>query len=233
MILHPPAKCRSCGMVGPAFGFAMQNSRSISFKGCTDGPCPNCGGTRDVLDGVYDAVGPVLTLLSGPATTFEVLKRAAMVVRDSREAGESEEKTIERVAEILPSFKKFKGQASKVTVWLALTALTYLGGKFADKVVDPLLKGEDKTQLEIHAMLKDAAEHAQKQRELAAQRAGVQEPSLPGSSSRSRPTQSGTARKGEPIKPQFPKSMAKVEREWNKSHPYKLGQSANKKPEGK
>lgn len=124
-VSHPPAKCRSCGKVHPATAFAMENSFGISFSGCQVA-CPFCGSISDVLDGTYDFYGDVVKLLSGPESTISVLKQLAQTVKDSVAAGESAEKTVERITEIAPwlnGIRNFaKGQVVSL-VWAALGAI--------------------------------------------------------------------------------------------------------------
>ena len=57
-----PAVCRTCATVFSS-GIVAKNSRNLSLSGNTSGPCPNCGGTGDVISGRFDVVGGVITAL--------------------------------------------------------------------------------------------------------------------------------------------------------------------------
>ena len=210
----PPAKCRQCSMVFPAPGFFFSNSTNITLKGTSGSPCPYCGGFYDILDGVYDFVGDAITLLSGPDATLQVLRRAAIIVRDSQAAGESPEKTVERVAEILPGFERAKGYARSFAVGVALWALQYAAGKMADVHVDPLMGKDAPPPVEISAVIKDAVEQAMKARDDAALHAGIAQRRL----EKSPTVTSGLAGKVNPTGPQFPKSIAKLQSDLNKRY---------------
>jgi len=51
-----PAICLTpnCNTLFPS-GVELQNARNISFQNCKSGPCPKCGGTGKIPDGLYDA----------------------------------------------------------------------------------------------------------------------------------------------------------------------------------
>lgn len=218
---YPPALCRSCRRIVPAYGFSLENSRSISFQGISGGPCQYCGGTWDVLDGVYDAVGPVLSILSGPDSTYEALMAAAAIVERSKAAGESEAKTVERVAEVLPSIKKLRGPLKGFLVAAAFWAITYAANKVADLAVDPLLKKPDITSAQYQQVLRDAAEHGARAYEEAARKASV----APSPGSATPPPHPKTGQ----LPPRFPKSMEKLASESKKRYRY---QGSQWRPEG-
>jgi hypothetical protein len=154
--------------------FNFSNSTGISFAGCTDGPCPKCGGELEVLDGTYDFIGQeAVRLLAGPETTLAALRKAAQVAADSQAAGESAEKTASRLAEILPSFKKLVANPlGKAAIGVALFALQYLGEKALDRYFDgaaePALSA-----VQLEQVVKGAVEQALAARDAAAEKAGV------------------------------------------------------------
>jgi hypothetical protein len=67
-------------------GIVAENSRDISFTGCTAGPCPNCGGTGEVPDGVYDFVGDTIRVVASTGYSRQQLERLAALVVQAREA---------------------------------------------------------------------------------------------------------------------------------------------------
>jgi hypothetical protein len=81
-----PAICRTCGTVFPS-GIVADNSRDIMFTGCTAGPCPKCGGTGEVPDGVYDFVGEAMRVVAAPSCSRERLERIAAILAQARQAG--------------------------------------------------------------------------------------------------------------------------------------------------
>ncbi|MCT8178130.1 hypothetical protein [Variovorax sp. CY25R-8] len=178
----------------------------MTIKGSTT-TCPRCGLQADIQDGDYSLENDVLEYLSGPGVTFDALRAAAEIVRSSQAAGESPERTIERAAVAIPALSKLKGKARSTVAWIALTALAYLGGKFADKWVDPLVKPPEMKPAELQAIVKDALEQALKQRADAAAKAGIVDPSPSAAPSPPAP------RDGEVGAPRFPKSMEKLQRQ--------------------
>lgn len=83
---HVPAICRTCGAVFPS-GIVADNSRDIMFTGCTAGPCPRCGGTGEIPDGVYDFVGEAMRVVAAPSYSRERLERIAAILAQARQAG--------------------------------------------------------------------------------------------------------------------------------------------------
>jgi hypothetical protein len=81
-----PAICRTCGTVFPS-GIFAENSRDITFTGCTAGPCPRCGGMGEIPDGVYDFVGDAVRAVAASDYSLERLERIAALVAQARAAG--------------------------------------------------------------------------------------------------------------------------------------------------
>lgn len=50
-----PAICRNCG-ISFASGFELGRGNHASFQSCVAGPCPNCGGNGEIVDGYYTLV---------------------------------------------------------------------------------------------------------------------------------------------------------------------------------
>lgn len=203
---HPPAKCRNCSEIFPALGYRIENSHNISFFGNSYSPCPYCGGTADVLDGVYDFVGNAVKLVSGPATTWEALRSAAKIISDSQAAGESAEKTLERASEILPSLRNLKGKVQS----LLLAAVFYAITKLADHYVDPLLDPPELTPAVIQTIVQDAVAEGLRRHDAAAKAAKISK--VPTDQTLNTPSVK-TSSDMEPIPPQFPKSMEKLLRQ--------------------
>jgi hypothetical protein len=81
-----PAICRTCGAVFGS-GIFAENSRDITFTGCTAGPCPRCGDTGEIPDGVYDFVGDAVRVVAASDYSRERLERIAAIVVQARQAG--------------------------------------------------------------------------------------------------------------------------------------------------
>jgi hypothetical protein len=107
-----PAFCRSCGAVF-ASAFSFENARNVSFENCESGPCPKCGGTGRIPDGVYDFAGNTTRLLSGPVRSVEQLRWLQRVVQGVRDA--SPEKP---AAEVLAQAEAERPDLGPVLLWL-------------------------------------------------------------------------------------------------------------------
>ena len=71
-----PAVCNECKNFFPSDTVA-ENSTNVVFENQTAGPCPRCGGTGQVPNGVYNFSDNVIELVSGPDTTVADLQRLA------------------------------------------------------------------------------------------------------------------------------------------------------------
>lgn len=154
--LHPPAKCRSCGLVHPATAFSADNSFETSFEECVVS-CPRCGSDSDVLTGVYNFYSNTVELVSGPPSTIAIFQELARVVNASVAAGESPEKTLERASEFLPWLRS--GLKGKVAA-TAFAVLAYFAGKAADPYVDPLFNKPEITIEQVEEVMRKAIKDA-------------------------------------------------------------------------
>lgn len=94
----------------------------ISIDNCVV-DCPRCGSIAKVLDGTYSFLDETVRLLSGPSSTIEALSKIAKTIKDSVAAGESSERTFDRVKEHAPWLTNLapiaKSQAVQF-IWAAL-----------------------------------------------------------------------------------------------------------------
>jgi hypothetical protein len=118
------AHCGNCGCLFLSPYRIRNSTRSGTKKGNTAG-CPNCGHRAAVVEGVFDAVGDVLTLIDGPQLTRDLMKKFADLVAQAqrqqitpddleREATKLDPKLGEAVA---------KARASGVSFWAGLLLL--------------------------------------------------------------------------------------------------------------
>lgn len=209
---NPPALCRNCGQLSNGPGFQLAGNIQIKFQNSRS-RCPYCGGVADILDGTYGGTDEILSLLSGPQSTIDILRRAAQVVRDSQAAGETAEQTATRVAEVLPGFDAFKAMAGKK----AISILFWLLGAVATKeLVDPALdymQGREApvTVVQMKEIFKNEMGKAlaEERKEAEAKQPISTVPPL------RRPPQ-----QFDPAAPHFPKAMEKLQGDLAKRHPY-------------
>lgn len=97
-----PAFCDTCGTVFHS-GIVVENATNVTFAGNRAGPCPSCGGTGHVPDGVFNFVGSTIEILSAPERTVEELTRLASILRDARQKRQTPEEVTARIQQEVPS----------------------------------------------------------------------------------------------------------------------------------
>lgn len=125
--MHPPGQCDSCGLVFPVTMIVGGEGAQISFANCLVG-CPRCGSNAKILDGTYSFLGETVKLLSGPSSTIETLTKIAKAVSDSVAAGESAERTFDRVKEFAPWLANLAPIAKNQAVQFIWAALGVIAG---------------------------------------------------------------------------------------------------------
>ena len=99
-----PAFCDTCGTVFHS-GVIAENS-SIGFSNVLSGPCPKCGGTGHIPDGVFNFIGNTIEILSAPERTIKELTQLAQILQDAKVKGETPEAVIARIHQELPSLSR-------------------------------------------------------------------------------------------------------------------------------
>jgi hypothetical protein len=95
-ILDVPAVCATCGNVYPS-GFAMVAGTTTDFFGNAAGNCPIDGGPGFIPDGLYEAVGETLRLVSAwSPQRREALVAALEVARNAPDARTATVKAIQK-----------------------------------------------------------------------------------------------------------------------------------------
>ena len=104
--MRVPAVCDNCSNIFPT-GFDISNSTNVSFSGCSAGPCPVCGGTGHIPDGVYNFIGNTIEFLSGPERSLIELRKLASILEraknnnfDSKSIGREVDKEIPELSSI-------------------------------------------------------------------------------------------------------------------------------------
>jgi hypothetical protein len=105
-----PAQCQICGTIfvsrwGRSIGVFGEGSVPLEFVGNTE-PCvvPGCGGKAVVAGAVYNFSEHGAEVLSGPATTREMLLALRAVLEQARSTGAGIEKLRSDVEDISPHF---------------------------------------------------------------------------------------------------------------------------------
>ena len=82
IVLNIPAVCDQCNNFFPGEP-VTENSTNVTFENKIVGPCPRCGGTGHVPDGVYNFSENVIELVQGPDTTVADLQRLAAKLKQT------------------------------------------------------------------------------------------------------------------------------------------------------
>lgn len=130
-----PAICQNCSTMFPS-GVNIIGGRNNVFEGCTAGPCPKCGGTTVILDGVYSAVGGALHALVG-RQNIDLLKRLRDTLQEAKQENLGLTEVKERIRETSPELSsvadclpKTRGELyTVILILIALLNLLIMSGK--------------------------------------------------------------------------------------------------------
>lgn len=103
--MHIPAFCDTCGIIFRS-GIVVKNSTNVTFSGIPAGPCPACGGTGHVPDGVFNFVGNTIEILSAPQRTVEQLSRLARILREAQEKRQNPDQIAETIRNEVPELTR-------------------------------------------------------------------------------------------------------------------------------
>lgn len=96
-----PAFCNSCGTVFGS-GMVFENCRNVTLSGCQAGPCPNCGGTGHVPDGVFDFTENAIKVLAGTRRTIDELQRLAQILANAQKSNSTKEQVEQAIKDEVP-----------------------------------------------------------------------------------------------------------------------------------
>lgn len=114
-----PAFCDTCGTAFPS-GFFMENCTNIHLSSNRSGPCPKCGGSGHVPDGVFNIIGDAIHIVSAPSRTKQELRRFAEVLEVARATNKSVSAVKEELESTLPDLSGIMKYAPESKAeWLA------------------------------------------------------------------------------------------------------------------
>lgn len=96
-----PAFCDTCYTAFPS-GIVVENVKNLTISRVQSRPCPRCGGIGHVPDGVFNAIGNFIEVLSGPDRTVQELQRLATIIKDSRKNNETADQIKQKIEEDVP-----------------------------------------------------------------------------------------------------------------------------------
>ncbi len=97
-----------------ACGAIFEYQKLIGGKGSADiemsnvrvGPCPKCGSSGVVPDGVYKYANNVINFLTGPSSSIEALKQVEAILKKAKKEGASKEEVISEIEKASPDTAK-------------------------------------------------------------------------------------------------------------------------------
>jgi hypothetical protein len=100
-MVQMPAVCLTCGTIFPS-GLVVQNY-VVQLEGNVAGPCPQCGGTGHIPDGLFEFVGSTIRVLAAPEQSVDALRRLQVIIEDARRKRTSPQQVAEAVEKQSPA----------------------------------------------------------------------------------------------------------------------------------
>ncbi len=100
-----PSHCPSCGAVFASRAYSFENVSGLTLSNNTE-PCPNCEGTAYLADGVFDIAGDVVTIISAPKLTKDLLQKLGVAVQNAYKDKSKVPELLELADSIDPSISK-------------------------------------------------------------------------------------------------------------------------------
>jgi len=149
-----PAFCTGCGLVFGS-GFVIENSTNIHIQNFS-ASCPRCGSIAKVPDGVYNVLGGVVELLSGPTKSLSQIRSLQQKLRHVRAHSKSHEDVQRLISKNAPELSSIASSLPKTRgeLYAFLTVLITLLGLLVNTYT--ARKPSGPTQAEIEAMIAKA-----------------------------------------------------------------------------
>jgi hypothetical protein len=81
-------------------------SAPIQFKNIRVGPCPNCGSSGQIQDGVYSLIDDVLTFIKNPSQSIGSLQEIERKIKELHSLNSSKDQIINQISELSSAFGK-------------------------------------------------------------------------------------------------------------------------------
>lgn len=153
-----PAFCGSCGLVFDS-GFQIENSTNIRLHSVSS-ICPRCGGIGGVPDGIYNVLGGVVQLLSGPRSSAQQIAKLQQALEAARERNQTPEEVRKAVVAVAPELASLASSlpTSRVELYAFITVLLALLSLLVTAYA--AWKPSGPSQSEIDTMIKKALDQS-------------------------------------------------------------------------
>jgi len=140
-----PAVCDKCLTVWDPHVVNLSHATDVHIQDVTVGPCPNCGGTGHIPDGIYSATTDTIRVMVTTAKSAESLRLLAQILRRARDQSATREELAKSLDQApTEDFKPFadlvRGLPKKIAIkdWIAiaLAVAALLQGQATDRKVD-------------------------------------------------------------------------------------------------
>ena len=102
-----PAVCDNCDAIfNPNFLKVAPGAQifNLELSNNKAGPCPHCGGTGHIVDGVFNIVSNTIEVLNAPQRTIEELTRLSEILKSAQSNNSTPEQLAEKIQNETPEF---------------------------------------------------------------------------------------------------------------------------------
>jgi len=111
-----PAICNKCGSLFVAPN--LFGGGTVQFINCALGPCPVCGGTGNIIDGVYSAATNSAKLFFSPATKINDLIKLQQIIEKAKKEKHSTKQLSNSLKEEVPELQSLSDWLPKTRMEL-------------------------------------------------------------------------------------------------------------------
>ena len=94
-----PVECGRCGLLFPSQAFSMTFSIGMDLSGNRE-ECPRCGAMAEVVSGIFDAVGPHLTVVQASPENISRVQRLKSLLEGAAKGEGSPSEVINEVSNV-------------------------------------------------------------------------------------------------------------------------------------
>ena len=133
-----------CGSVFEASNlFGGPGSATIHMTNTRVGPCPVCGSSGLIPDGIYQYANQAVSLLTGPETSIHVLRQVHEILKRAKTKSEDKKSVLKEVEAVSPQAAQALQQAPETSNYLNWIAVLIALVALAIQVHTSYFKGDD------------------------------------------------------------------------------------------
>jgi SEC-C motif-containing protein len=151
-----PAICDTCSTVWDPHALNISNATDIHIADVTVGPCPNCGGTGHIPDGIYSATTDTIKVIATSARSVQSLERLRRILehaRSQRASAAELAQTLEETDDLKPVAAIIRRLPKKLDIkyWIgiALAVVTIMQAQATDHKIDNMQAEMDRIYAQV------------------------------------------------------------------------------------